>query len=255
LGRTFIFGFLTLLFSQPTWGRTLELSTNDGVKIHASMSGRGSQGVLLIHGRDRSSVVWKLFAEKLIAKGVRVLTIDLRGHGDSAKAPQTGDDAFPSMIHDVQAGLKALQQYELKDVSIVGADIGANLALQVAAENPSITNLVLLSPGFNIKGLKASGPFALYGERPIFLAASNGDDYSKKTVTYLKSKATGQSKMSLTKGSATGAQLLEENPDLEDSVLQWLQGNFETDAAANTKVDISIKGVDKMKSTGTSFGE
>ena len=246
---------LLLSIALPSWGRTLELSTQDGVTLHANMSGRGANAVLLIHGRDKSSVVWKLFAEKLAAKGMRVLTIDLRGHGGSGKAPQSGDAAYPMMIEDVRSGLKTLQRYELKSLSIVGADVGANLALQAAAENDAVSNLVLLSPGFNIKGIKATQYLEGYGNRPLFLAAGTGDDYSAKTVKYMKTKAKGQSKLTVPNGGETGAQLLEEHPDLEDSVLQWLSGNYGNEVLEETNRTISIDAVDKMESTGKSFGE
>ena len=246
---------LLLFIALPSWSRTLELSTQDGVTLHANMSGRGGNAVLLIHGRDKSGVVWKLFAEKLVAKGMRVLTIDLRGHGGSGKAPQSGDAAYPMMIEDVRSGLKTLQRYELKSLSIVGADVGANLALQAAAENDSVSNLVLLSPGFNIKGIKATQYLEGYGERPLFLAAGTNDDYSAKTVKYMRTKAKGQSKLTVPNGGETGAQLLEEHPDLEDSVLQWLSGNYGNEVLEETNRTISIDAVDKMESTGKSFGE
>ena len=236
-------------------GRSLDLSTEDGVRIHANMEGRGNRGVLLVHGRDRSSVVWKLFVEKLVAKGIRVLTIDLRGHGESDRPAKSDDEMYPPMLKDVQAGLKALNRYELKSISIVGADLGANLALQVAAQDASVDNLILLSPGFNIKGHKATSPLGQYGARPVLLAAANGDDYSKKTVTYLKSKAQGKSKLHLAEGNANGARLLEENPNLEDSVIQWLEGKFDEGGANTTEQVITTGGVEKMESTGKSFGE
>lgn len=246
---------LLLSLASPSWGRTLELSTEDGVTIHANMTGRGTGAVLLIHGREKSSVVWKLFAEKLAAKGIRVLTIDLRGHGSSGKAPQPGDEAYPAMIEDVRIGLKTLQRYQLKNLSIVGADVGANLALQAAAENTAVSNVVLLSPGFNIKGIKATQHLEGYGKRPLLLAAGDADGYSAKTVKYLKSKAVGQSKLIVPTGSESGAQLLDKHPDLEDSVLQWLEGNFGNEVLEETNRTISIDGVDKMESTGKSFGE
>jgi len=219
------------------------------------MSGKGSRGVLLIHGRDRSSVVWKLFAEKLAARGLRVLAIDLRGHGQSQQPDATGDEIYSAMLHDVKAGLKALNRYSLKSITIVGADIGANLALNVAADAASVHNLVLLSPGFNIKGLKATTPLSTYGERPVLLAAANGDDYAKKTASYLKTKAQGKSQLILAEGEANGARLLDENPGLEDTIFQWLDGNYGNELLENTEKTITTGSIDKMESTGTSFGQ
>ena len=172
--KALILGLCSLALTQSAWSRPLDITTEDNVRIHAEISGKGTHGVLLIHDRDRSSVAWKLFAEKLAAKGFRVLAIDLRGHGKSAKAP--GEQDYTTMVHDVEAGLKTLRRYQLKGISLVGADLGANLALQVAANDPKITNIVLLSPGFNIKGIKATSNLTTYGERPILLAAAQGDE-------------------------------------------------------------------------------
>ena len=249
------FACLSIGLPEIASAKPMQLTTSDGQQLQGNMTGRGTHGVLLIHGRNSSGAAWKLFAEKLVAKGYRVLALDLRGHGESSTATANDDSVFPLMVHDLQAGLKALKTYKVKSISIVGADIGANLALHAAAEESVVTNVALLSPGINIKGILASAPISKMGERPVLLAASEQDNYAKRSVTFLSSKAPGIKQLILSEGDANGIRMMDEDPGLEDSVLNWVAGNY--GAAASSEQDQSIRtgDVQEMKSTGKSFGE
>ena len=57
--------------------------TSDGAKIHFEEQGTG-QPLVLLHGWTCSTVFWQRNAPEL-AKNFRVVTMDLRGHGNSSK--------------------------------------------------------------------------------------------------------------------------------------------------------------------------
>ena len=59
------------------------LETKDGAKIYYEDCGTG-QPIVLVHGWLCSSKFWQKNAPEL-AKEFRVVTLDLRGHGNSSK--------------------------------------------------------------------------------------------------------------------------------------------------------------------------
>lgn len=77
----------------------------------------------------------------LVAAGYRVVTTDLRGHGDSS----TG---FPSYGDEQTAGdIAALLDHLGSPAVVVGNSMGASAAIITAAERPElVTGLVLLGP-------------------------------------------------------------------------------------------------------------
>ncbi|MEK7477743.1 MAG: alpha/beta fold hydrolase [Patescibacteria group bacterium] len=121
--------------------------TADGVTIVGNYyNSTSTKAVLLLHqnGMDKSS--WGDFPLVLQARGFAVLAIDLRGYGESTQisassstatgSPGTLDyrnftnkDYFPAMMGDITAARKFLQSKGKTEQDIVGASIGANLAI------------------------------------------------------------------------------------------------------------------------------
>ncbi len=99
--------------------------------------------MVLLHGLASQSHIYDLVAPRL-AQNYRVVALDQRGHGESAK-PDSGYD-FESVIGDLLAFLDALK---FKRAIIVGHSWGGNVALQFAATYPErVAALVLIDGGF-----------------------------------------------------------------------------------------------------------
>ncbi len=62
--------------------RRSHFATLDGVRIHYTNYGAGEKALLLVHGWSSDETVWKKQAPEL-AKTMRVITVDLPGHGQS----------------------------------------------------------------------------------------------------------------------------------------------------------------------------
>jgi dienelactone hydrolase len=138
-------------------------------------------------GHNRND--WNDFASTLSNKsnGYAVLSIDLRGHGEST-ASQNGNtilsfqsstpNDFNKMVLDVKAAKQFLitqKNINPNNVAIVGASIGANVALNyAAASDPSIKAAVLLSPGLDYKGVTTSNTIKQY-KGPIYIATAGKD--------------------------------------------------------------------------------
>ena len=82
-------------------------------------------------------------------------------------------------------------------MSCVGASLGANLCLRVAARDPEVVNLVLLSPGLKKNGLTTAAAMQQYGERPVLFVASIEERYDGISAEKLEARAAGQHHLEL----------------------------------------------------------
>lgn len=138
----------------------MESSRNvNGVRLHYAITGAGPV-VVLIHGFPATMAEWDPVIPEL-AKRFTVLTVDLRGFGDSEK-PRTGYDPF-TMSADVHALTESLGY---RDVYVVGHDIGSPIAYAFAAQFPtSVKKLALLEfviAGAGLDQLLAATGFHLW---------------------------------------------------------------------------------------------
>jgi pimeloyl-ACP methyl ester carboxylesterase len=124
--------------STPT-GRAVP---GDGVTLHARDWGGGGQPVLLLHGLASNARIWDGVASRLAGAGLRVVALDLRGHGESDQPPSGYD--FATQVRDLDAALAALG---MERPVLVGHSWGANVALQHAADRPGTAAGVALVDG------------------------------------------------------------------------------------------------------------
>lgn len=196
-----------------------------------------TSAVILLHmlGKDRNT--WNTFATTLSEKGYTVLSIDLRGHGGSVKQDDktlsyqsfTSDD-FNKMIMDVKAAKQFLVTQENANpnrMAIVGASIGANVAINYAASDPTaIKSVVLLSPGLNYRGVSTTEAITKYSN-PVYIAATEGDSESAKDSQTLCDKIKCDENLKIYSGgsSSHGTNMFLDqslNPPLQDLILSWL---------------------------------
>ena len=223
------FCFLGLALAGSASAATVALTAADGTALSAEAVGNSAdKGVVLVHMLGRTGADWKFFSERLEKSGLRSLAVDLRGHGSSAGAgAELAEGDHPKLVADVQAAVAWLRKQGAQQISCVGASIGANLCLQVAAQDPGIVNVVALSPGLNYKGVTALDALGGYGERPLLLVASEEDRYSAKTALVLDERAAGQHHFELLQDAGHGTKMLNRASALEGLVLSWLLGTYE----------------------------
>lgn len=98
----------------------LTLVGHCGHRIAASAEGPdGGTPVLLAHGGGQTRWAWKRIANLLAENGFRAIALDLRGHGDSAWAP---DGAYA--IADFAGDLAAIASAMDRKPALVGASLG-----------------------------------------------------------------------------------------------------------------------------------
>ncbi len=121
------------------------LHTRDGAKIYYEDHGEG-QPILLIHGWLCSSRFWQQNVPEL-AKAFRVVTIDLRGHGNSSKV-LTGH-TIGQYACDVR---ELIERLGLQDTVLVGWSLGGPVALSYCEQYGTDSRVKAL-------GLLDSAPF------------------------------------------------------------------------------------------------
>ncbi len=227
-----------LAWALPAQAADVTLKARDGTRLHAvyqPVQG-ASQGVVLVHMLGRSARDWRFLSDRLNRAGFSTLAVDLRGHGANlpkgGEAPEMTEDLALSMVEDVRAAVAFLAGEGVQEISLVGASIGANLSLLVAADDPSIRNVVLLSPGMNIHGLDLQGAVGRYGERPLLIAVSEEDRYAARTALVLDAEARGTHHLAIYQGAGHGTRMLNKAPDLEPLIVSWLLGTWQEAAKA-----------------------
>lgn len=116
--------------------RHLEVS---GARIFARVS-RGAQGarpaLLLLHGFPQSHVMWHRVARQLQQDYYLVLP-DLRGYGDSSKAPGLPDHSNYSKRNLAQDMLEVMDALGVERFFLCGHDRGGRVAHRLALDHPA----------------------------------------------------------------------------------------------------------------------
>jgi haloacetate dehalogenase len=115
--------------------KPFDIETAPGIRIHGVRAGDGAP-VLLLHGHPQTHVTWHAVAPLLVAAGHNVVSVDLRGYGDSAR-PEGGDNhvnySKRAMAADQVAVMRALG-YE--SFAVAGHDRGGRVAHRMALDHP-----------------------------------------------------------------------------------------------------------------------
>ncbi|MDP3770992.1 MAG: alpha/beta fold hydrolase [bacterium] len=216
------------------------LTTSDSVRIagHWYPVAKPRGWALLLHMMPAAKESYGQLAEELERRGIASLAIDFRGHGES-QGGQAGyvrfSDAEQQMkIHDVEAAIGWLREQGARDevVVLVGASIGANLALQYLADHVAIPAAVLLSPGLDYRGVKTESlARRVVPTQRVFLAAGGeDDDYSTETVRTLGAILGDRATLRIFANAGHGTAMFKREPALLMEVADWVT-KYSTDDA------------------------
>lgn len=108
--------------------------TAKGTRTQTGRSSKALQRpVILIHGLLLSQTMDQKLAEDLAARGNRVITVDLLGHGRSDRPQNMWLYSMPAFGAQVVA---LMDHLEIEEAVVMGTSLGANTALEVAATAP-----------------------------------------------------------------------------------------------------------------------
>ena len=118
--------------------------TANGLRLHVREWGdEAGRSIVLLHGIRSNARIWDGFARELGATGKwRVIVPDLRGHGESAWAPEYGILRY---VDDLVALADAM---DLSSFPLVGLSLGGRTAYSYAAANSArVERLVIADTG------------------------------------------------------------------------------------------------------------
>ncbi len=178
--------------SEPV-AKPMSFTTPDGFTIHGTLTmpatgPRKHPVVILAHQFHNNRDGWAPLAERLQARGIATLALDLRGHGESAdkakvsddfmaSAKAVGFDKIPDDLAQAAQWVRHQKGIDGRRVGLAGSSIGAFSVLMAEGQIRPQATLALSPAGemaFGDKALDlAKASLAKGGATLIF--ASNGD--------------------------------------------------------------------------------
>ncbi|KAF9284371.1 hypothetical protein BGZ68_004713 [Mortierella alpina] len=114
-----------------------------------------SQPILIMHGLFGSKQNWKALSKAMATRlNTRVLTVDLRNHGDSGHSQEHD---YLHMAHDVDRFMK---EHSLERPIVIGHSMGGKVAMTLALKHTPVDRIVVVDMA-PVK-VKLSSEFAKY---------------------------------------------------------------------------------------------
>jgi alpha-beta hydrolase superfamily lysophospholipase len=218
----------------------------DGMSIVGTfhtVPGRPAPAVLLLHSFGTNRSEWAGLVPLLQRSGIAALSFDFRGHGDSTRRlTAAGAESielkdfrqrdFQDLLLDVEAAASWLAGQPGIDrhrIGVVGSSLGANLALRYATVNEDIAALLLLSPGYNYKGVRTDDVIGKLGPVPLRIVVSRNDAFAfescNRLVEIRKEAGHGKAENELIRctGYLHGSEMLAGVKGLAPFLVKWLQ--------------------------------
>jgi alpha-beta hydrolase superfamily lysophospholipase len=228
--------FATLAASpapHATGPEEVSFVTRDGVSIRGTYhppTNPGPYAVVLLHMLGRNRTDWNGFVPYLQREGFAVLAFDLRGHGESAARNgqpyewrSFSDADFRGSVVDVEAAKEFLRSRgHAGPYGMVGASIGANLAIRYAAQDTDVRAIVALSPGLDYRGVDIEGYLPVLGNRPLYVALAERDEPAAAAIWAIRSANNPGLQERVVPGIAHGTGLLTAYSDFNDIIPAWL---------------------------------
>jgi dienelactone hydrolase len=212
--------------------RVVDLKASDGIALKATYfaAAKPGPGVLLLHQCNRQRKVWDSLAQQLASSGINVLTLDLRGYGESGgprfvdlppDKAQAEREHWPSDIDVAFQFLQSQPGVERDMIGAGGASCGVQNSVQLALRHPEVKSLVLLSGTTNLAGRQylRNSP-----NLPILYAVADDDEFPPTVQTiewlYTLTPNPGKKFVHYTKGGH-GSDMFAANPELPGLIVDW----------------------------------
>jgi len=141
---------------------------HEGHKLSYTSFGAGAQTTILLPGLLFSQRMQFPLARSLAARGQRVLTLDLLGHGDSDRPCEMTRYSMQGFAAQTVA---LMDHLELEEAVVGGTSLGANTTLEVAALAPErVRGMVVEMPVLDTALIACAVAFT-----PLMLALSAGE--------------------------------------------------------------------------------
>ena len=208
--------------------------TFDLVELHASFEMPTGvpapiPAVLLVHGYGEDRSVWNDFQKLLIQRGYAVMSLDLRGHGESLKknglaiqaSPswRTNSREFPLDLDPALDWLKSRTRVDGRRIIIIGSDVGANLALIASGQYPEVRTVVAVNPKLD-ESLALAGSAHDFQPRSSLIVVPNQAEGDR-----IKALVKSPSRVLVVSHSGGTGQWMTDK-QIDDAIFQWLKETY-----------------------------
>jgi len=246
-----LFVFLVSTFTVAVQGapapRVVELTAPDGLKLKGTFfaAAASGPGMLLLHQCNRQRKVWDDLATRMTASGMNVMTVDLRGYGDSEGTPI--EKLTPEQINvvfnekiplDVETAYKFLVEQPSVSPGILavgGASCGVNQSVHLAMKHSEIKALVLLS---EITDMGGRNFLRAHPSLPLFLATAedDADPGVSDLMQWLSTFSTNpHTKFVRYKTGGHGVEIFAAHPELPATIVDWVTMAVRSPSVATAK--------------------
>jgi predicted esterase len=181
-----------------------------------------------MNGGNRNA--WDAFARQLADNGYAALAIDMRAHGETG-GPRDWDLAAEDLTR-VWTAMTEREEVDAARTAIIGASIGANMALVTAVNEPAIKTVALLSPGRDYFGVTTEDRIVEYGQRPALIVASEEDAEAAVSSRALNELA-ADGELIMYEGAGHGTNMFRPHPELADELIGWLNQHVQSEVVAD----------------------
>jgi pimeloyl-ACP methyl ester carboxylesterase len=220
--------------TASTTEQTATFKTYDLVELHASFDlplgvPAPIPAVLLLHGYGEDRSAWRDFSKELLNRGWAVMSLDLRGHGESRlknqRPIQTSPDwrtnlhEFPVDLDPALDWLKSRSRVDNRKIAVIGFDVGANLALIASGRFQEVRTVVAIKPNLD-ESLALAGSAQDFQPRSSLIVAptqAEGDRIKAAVKTPSRVVVASQS---------GGASNWAADPQVKNAIFQWLKETY-----------------------------
>ena len=217
-------------------GQHVSITAADGTELMATYTAAENPGpgMLLIHQCNMDRSMWVDITAALVESGIHVLTMDLRGFGETPGAGLRGEGGFPAFLETASRDVDLAYQYLTQQpgvdgthIGMGGASCGAMLTATLASQKAGVDALVLLS------GPPSGGAVAHMVATPelaVFAAAATGDPITPGVAERLQGAVDGSGNAASTAmiypGTEHGYPMFAANPDLQPALVRWIKAQL-----------------------------
>jgi pimeloyl-ACP methyl ester carboxylesterase len=188
--------------------KVVHFRTSDGVRLTGIALGTGSTGVVLGHQLGSDFCDWLPYAEKLTARGYRVLAYSFRTYGSSSDPARIEDRT--RLDRDVIAAAAKIRALGARKVVLAGASMGATASLVAApALRPPAAAVISLS-GPTLFGTLDAEPAVRRSRSPaLFLAAADDGAFPADAQRLYRASRASAKRVVIVSGAFHGTSLFD----------------------------------------------
>jgi len=210
--------------------QTVSFVARDGVTVFGALhlpEKTPAPAVLLLPMMSRTMRDWDQTAARLAESGIAALAIDFRRNGGPRPAGASGGGEsgdLSDLVLDAEAArayLSARPEVVPAKIGLLGASLGANVAVLAAANDASIPTIALLSVSLEYRGLRLEAALKKFGSRPALLVASSEDPYALRSARQSVTMGDGPRELRVLSGAGHGMVMLSRDPDLIGTLVDW----------------------------------